>query len=372
MTRKRSPEHYLILLSLGLMAIGLFMAYDAGTFWAFHFKHDEFYYFKRQCVFALLGLLVLGFCSKIDYHLWVKEWRPLFFLSLLLLLSVWIPGLGRERRWIGLGPMNFQPSELAKVVLVFYLAHHCSQRGFSTRGFMRGLVPPMVLMSLLCGLILMQKDLGIPASMVIVTLGVLFDSGLKGRYFYPPLGLSSVAIPLFILSEDYRIQRIKEWFSGILGNIESLGYQVKQSLIGIGDGGIIGQGLGQGFQKLLYLPEPHTDFVFSIIGEEGGLLASAAIVLAFALLLLLGTAIALNAPDAQGRFLALGLIYFIAINALINLAVVTSIAPPKGLPLPFISYGGSNLLMAMASVGILLNISSVGIYPRVMQSYVKA
>jgi cell division protein FtsW len=323
--------------------------------------HDGFYYLKRQGLYALIGFAVMTIAMETDYQKWRKYAVPLLLSCLLLLVIVFVPGIGGTAkgasRWIRFPGFNFQPSELAKIALIIYMAYSLDKKQEKVKFFSTGFAPYMVLLSILLALLLKQHDLGAALTMGVVAIIMLFTAGTRPRYI---LGMGVLALPFIcylVLTESYRLRRIKAFLDPWKDPTDA-GFQIIQSWLAFGNGGIIGQGLGEGKQKLFYLPEAHTDFIMSVVGEELGLIGVLVIAAMFFLLVQRSIRVALQAEDNFGRFLAFGIATLLGIEAFVNIGVVTGLLPTKGLALPFISYGGSSLIITLFAVGILLNVSS--------------
>ncbi|MGL4108174.1 stage V sporulation protein E [Clostridium sp. LP20] len=343
-----------------LLAIGIVMVYSASSYYAmFHDGNDSTAYLKKQLAASVLGMIAMFFFMSFDYHKIKKYTVPLMVVTIPLLLVVRLfTPINGAQRWIPLGPFGtFQPSELAKYVIVFFLAMSISAKGDGIKNFRTGIVPYIGVSGFYAGLVLMQKNLSIAALIMIVTFIVLFSAGgrLKHLFLYVAPVLVSAAL-VFALGEDYRRARMLN-FINPWKDAAGDGYQLIQSFYALGAGGITGLGLGQSRQKTLYMPEPHNDFIFSIIGEELGLIGCAVIIALFLILIWRGVKVSMEARDTYGTLLALGITSVIAVQAIINIAVVTGSMPVTGVPLPFISYGGTSLAITMAAMGILLNIS---------------
>jgi cell division protein FtsW len=358
---RREFDQTILILAVALTCFGVLMVYSSSSIMAAKKYHDSFYFLKRQGVFAALGLFTLAITMRIDYHWWRKFSLPLLFLSTLLMLAVFVPGIGHQAggasRWIRLPGLSFQPSEVAKLVLIFYLAHSVTKKEDRLREFKYGYVPYMVVLLVLLSLLIAQRDLGGCATMVIVTGTMLLVAGSRLRY----LMFSAVtALPLlvfFIMHEDYRRKRILA-FLDPWQDPQNTGFQIIQSWIGFGVGGIKGQGLGEGMQKLFFLPEAHTDFIFSVVGEELGFVAVVIVITMFFGIVLLGFRVAVHSDDGFGRLTAFGISMLFGLQAFANMAVVMGMVPNKGLALPLVSYGGTSLLCNLFALGVLLNISS--------------
>ncbi|MGB9715284.1 MAG: putative lipid II flippase FtsW [Thermodesulfovibrionales bacterium] len=318
----------------------------------------EFYYFKRHLFTILIGFGFMYIAFRISPYYLKKIAVPLLIVSFILLMLVFLPGIGVSaggaRRWIRLWPSTFQPSEFVKLSMVIFLAKYLSASEYRTDNFI-SFLKPIIIMAIFQAVIIKQPDFGAAMSLAFLTFSMLFLSGTRIRYIF---SLSLLALPVLykLLMEPYRLRRIMSFLDPWKDSQDS-GFQLVQSFIAFGSGGISGVGIGGSRQKLSYLPESHTDFIFSIIGEEFGFIGVSVVIILFLLILIRGISIANRAKDMFVYYLAIGLSLMISLQALINFAVATGMVPTKGLPLPFISYGGSSLLVNMAAIGILLNIS---------------
>ncbi len=360
MPRKLAPDGWLFGAAIVLLSIGVVMVYSASAIVAADRFNDPYFFLKKQLFWALLGAGCLWLMLRLDYRR-LEGWvLPLLIAAGALLVLVLIPPIGQAingtRRWIRLGPVSFQPAELAKLALVVYLAAFLAKKREGLGDFRRGLLPPLAVAGALAALVLAQPDLGTCLTLLALTFGLLYLAGVRPAH----LGLVlAPAVPLLALAiwvAPYRLRRITA-FVDPWADPRGSGFQIIQSWLAFGNGGILGEGIGGSKQKLFYLPESHTDFIFAIIGEELGFVGAAAIVGLFVVLVWRGLRIGLRAPDPFGAYLALGITVLIATQTLVNLGVVTGLLPTKGLPLPFISFGGSALLVTMLSTGVLLNIS---------------
>jgi len=360
MPRKVTPDGWLFVVTLMLLSTGVVMIYSASAIVAADRFRDPYFFLKKQVFWSALGSGALWLALRTDYRRLEKFVLPLLGLAVLLLVLVLIPGLGvsvnGSRRWLRFGPLSFQPAELAKLALVVYLAAFFARKRDELGEFWRGVVPPLAVGGVLAGLVLAQPDLGSCLTLLVLTLGLLFLAGARTRWLavlvVPTLPLAALAVWM----APYRMRRVFA-FLDPWQDPRGGGFQIIQSWLALGNGGVLGQGIGASRQKLFYLPESHTDFIFAILGEELGFVGAVAIVALFAVLVWRGLRVGLRAPDAFGAYLALGITVLIATQTLLNLGVVTGLLPTKGLPLPFISFGGSALLMTMLATGMLLNIS---------------
>ena len=343
-----------MLVTLGLVAFGLVMVYSATSASAALANGDPAYYLKRQAVYAFLGLVAMAVCARLDFHKLRALAPALMVSSIVLLLAVLVLGQAANgaRRWISFGPAQFQPSELAKLALAVWAASYLSRKRAPRT--LKELWRPIGLTTVVfCGLILVEPDLGTAIAIVVMLSAILLVSGIPSRTLGAGLGM------LAVWFEPYRRARLFS-FLNPWHDAQGAGFQTVQAMIGLGSGGIFGVGLGQSVQKANYLPEAHTDMIFAIIGEELGLVGATFVIAAYCAFAYAGLRIALQCKDPFGKRLAAGLTALVCGQAAINLAAVMGLAPLTGIPLPFVSYGGSSLVVALASVGILLNIAANG------------
>jgi len=357
----KTYDKVLLFIMLAMLAFGALMIYSSTsviTPLLAKKKITEFYYFKRHMFTMVLGTFAMLIAYRLKPSLLKKMSVPLLVFSFFLLLLVFVPNIGvtagGARRWIRLWPTTFQPSELVKLAMVIFLAKYMSAADYSPESF-RSFAKPLMVMAVFQVVFLKQPDFGATMSLGLLTFGLLFISGMKLRYLGSVLVL---AIPVIIklVMEPYRLRRITS-FIDPWKDPQGSGFQLIQSFISIGSGGLTGLGLGESKQKLAFLPASHTDFIFCLVGEELGLIGAALVIALFLMLFLRGIAVANRSGDSFNYYLAYGLTMMISVQALINFAVVTGMVPTKGLPLPFMSYGGSALLVNMAVVGLLLRIS---------------
>lgn len=353
-------QRVLVFVTLGLVAFGLVMVYSATSASAALGDGDPMSYLKRQAVYALLGVVLLTLAARFDYHRLRYLAPPLLLVALGLCAAVLVlgPEINGARRWFLVGPASFQPSELAKLSLCLFAAMYLARR--RPPATLGELARPLgVLTALFCALILLEPDLGTTISLCGMMLAILVVAGVRVRLL-AAASLLAVGVGLLaIWVEPYRRARIFS-FLDPWSDAQGSGFQIVQATIGIGSGRFTGAGLGEGVGKVSYLPEAHTDMIFAVIGEELGLVGSAAVILAFALLALAGFRIALRCRDPFGKLLAAGITALVTGQAAINLAAVLGIAPLTGIPLPFVSYGGSSLVVLLTGVGVLLNIAVDG------------
>ncbi len=362
-SRFLTGERALIIAVGALVIFGILMVYSASSVIASGRFGDSFYFAKRQAAWIVLGTVAAAVLSRTDYRIWLRGILPIILATLALLVVVLIPGIGSavngSRRWLKAGPFSFQPSEAAKVATVLYLARYLSKKSDRIEDFVHGLLPCLLVPGVVVVLILVEPDFGTAATLALVVGLLLFVGGASLRQ----LGLlSALAVPFlifFVMAAPYRRERFLVFLNPWRDPSDS-GFQIIQSFVALGAGGLRGVGLGEGKQKLFFLPEPHTDFIFSVIGEELGLIGTGFLLILFGFVLMRGASIALWAHDANGRILAAGLTLLLAVSAFLNMGVTTGLLPTKGLSLPFISYGGSGLLMNFSAIGLLLSVLRFG------------
>ncbi len=357
----KSYDKVLLLIMLLLLAFGSLMIYSStSVITPLLAKRNitEFYYFKRHILTMVLGSIVLLFTYSLKPSVLKRFSLPLLVFSFVLLCCVFLPHIGvtagGARRWIRLWPTTFQPSELVKLAMVIFLARYMSSPGYSTESF-GSFLKPILIMAVFQLVFLKQPDFGSTMSLAFLTFAMLFISGMRLRYIASVLVLALPVVYKLVM-EPYRLRRITSFLDPWKDPLGS-GFQLVQSFISLGSGGISGLGLGESKQKLSFLPASHTDFIFCLVGEELGLVGASVLIALFIFLFIKGISIASRSNDKFVCYLAYGLTLMISLQALINFAVVTGLVPTKGLPLPFLSYGGSALLVNMAAVGILLKIS---------------
>lgn len=360
MSKKRGSSDFILMLVVFiLLCIGLVMVFSASSVADLAYQHDAYYTFKRQLAWAGIGLLAMIFMMNYDYHKLKKFAGPLLIISFILLVVVlFMPAKHNANRWIGIGDtsLGVQPSEIAKIAIILYMASSLSGKKEKVKSFLYGVIPYVLTGGLMFGLILMEPNLSVAGTVLIVVFLLLIVAGAKKSHLTLLGLLGSAAAVVFTVSEEYRYRRLTAFLDPWKDPLDT-GYQAVQSLLALGSGGLTGAGLGKSHQKFFYIPEPQNDFIFSIIGEELGFIGSAVIILLFMILSWRGIKIALNAKDSFGSLLAAGITSLLAVQTIINIAVATSSMPITGIPLPFISSGGSSLTFTMMSVGILLNIS---------------
>ena len=361
MSKARSaPDVYILLATLGLLGLGVVMVYSASAVMAFREYGDSFYYLKRQLIFAGLGLVAMYFAMNVDYWVWKKYAKIGLIVCFALLVVVLIPGIGvvrgGARSWLGIGSFGIQPSEFMKLAMVVFLSKLLSEHQERLAKFTTGLLPPLAIVGLAFGFIMLQPDLGSGAVLVGASLIVIYSAGARISHLAGLAAVGAAGFVGLIAAAPYRMQRITGYldpWSDPLGS----GYQIIQSLFAIGPGGLVGLGLGASRQKHSYLPEPQTDFIFSIVAEELGFLGGALLLSLFLLLVWRGMRAAITAPDTFGSLLAVGIVGIIGVQVFINIGVVIGLLPVTGITLPLISAGGSSLTLLLTAIGVLLNVS---------------
>jgi len=358
-----AADGLLLAVVLLLTGVGAVMVYSASAVTAAARYKDSFHFLWRQLLAAGIGLGLLAVSIRLGYRRTEALAYPFLGASFVSLVVVLLPFVGRvaggARRWINIGPLSLQPAEAAKLALVLYLAHSLAKKREKVRTFSIGFLPHLLVAGALMALCLAEKDLGTCVVVGLVLFVMLFAAGAKVSYL---LGAFFLSLPLAwkaIAGTPYRLERILAWLDPF-AHRRGAGYQMWESMVGIGNGGWLGQGLGEGRSKLFYLPEAHTDFIGAVIAEETGLLGLAFLILLYATFVWRGLRAAYNAADAFGCYLALGVTTLVGVQALVNLGVVTVLLPTKGLTLPFVSYGGSSLMTLLAASGLLLSVSASG------------
>ncbi len=346
---------------LFLVGIGIVMVYSASSALAIKKFGSDYFFLKKQALFAFAGVVVLVVSRHFPYRYYRILAYPLLGLSLVLLAVIQFTNLGLSVggsiRWLRLGSFSFQPSELARIALVIYLAYSMEKKREKIKNFSIGFIPHVMVLGVFVVLIFMQPDFGSVVILGALTWIMLFIGGVRFSQLFASLLVILPVGYLFLVNAEYRVKRIL----GFLNPWEypaDEGYQMVHSLMAFGTGGLWGTGIGKGYQKLFYLPEPHTDFIFSVIGEELGLLGVLIIIGLYAWIVMRGIAIARKAQDLFGAYLAVGLTVAMGLQIVVNMGVALGLLPTKGLTLPLLSYGGTSLLINMASIGILMNISA--------------
>ncbi len=360
MARKLKSDKVLFLATLMLVCVSVVMVYSASAVLAMgRFQQPPWFFLLKQVIWAVLGIGLLAAAMRVDYRLLR---RPLVIraglaISVAALIVVFFgPAINGTRRWFSIGGVGIQPSEFAKVAVIVFTAAVLERRMEKMDRVAHALAPVVLVTGLVCGLIVLEPDFGTAFTLLMIVGTMVFAAGLPYRYL---AALSLFLVPLLfavLVSAPYRVQRLLA-FLDPWADPQGAGYQVIQSQIAVGTGGLLGQGLMAGVQKLFYLPHPHTDFIYAVIAEETGLLGALVVLLCFGVILWRGLDIAASAPDRFGAFLAVGITMMVTFQAFFNISVVLGLLPTKGIPLPFVSSGGSSLLINLLAMGILLNVS---------------
>lgn len=359
MTQKLQIDRWLFSATIGLALFGVVMVYSASAVIAQQENHSQFFYLTKQAVWTSIGLVTMFVAMNFDYERLNRRWivYGLLLVTVLLLLAVFgFRPINGARRWIRFSSFSLQPSEIAKLTLAIFLARFLERRAGDEASFFRTFIPAMLVIGLLAGLVIKEPDLGTALMLGISGVVVCFAAGVRPRHVFYASVPALLYVGKMLIFTPFRMRRLAS-FIDPWADAQGTGYQTVQSLIAVGSGGLHGLGFAQGRQKLLFLPFAHSDFIFAVVGEELGLVGAAIVVLVFAIFLWRGIRAALRAPDRFGMLLGLGIVVGIVAQALLNISVVLAIVPNKGIPLPFISYGGSSIVPTLAGVGILLNIS---------------
>lgn len=362
---KKGYDHVIIYTVLALVVIGWIMIYSSSAVMADIQYHDSFRFLKKQLLFSLIGLIGLVGAMKLDYRR-LRPWTyPILGLSILLLIVVLISGLGLShqvgvaRRWLTTPWFTFQPSELGKVALVIFIAYSLAKKGERIKEFRLGFLPVIAVSGVMLFLVILEPDMGTAIFMGLLTMILLFIGGTRLVYLLTIPVIAAPVLYVFITRFHYGYRRLLA-FLNPWEDMQGMGFQIIQSFVALGSGGPWGVGLGDGKQKLFFLPAAHTDFILAIVGEEMGFIGIMVLILLFALLIWRGVRIALRTEDTFGAHLAMGLTAMIALQVIINMGVVLGLLPTKGLTLPFISYGGTSVVVNLVAIGILLNVSAKG------------
>jgi cell division protein FtsW len=357
--RKLKSDRVLFTTTLLLVCLSVVMVYSASAVMAFERFDQSYLFLTKQAMWGVLGLAVLAIAMRIDYRTYRNDafvWGALALVGLLLIAVFFSPPVNGTRRWFNLGGLGIQPSELAKVIAVFFTALMLERRMHRIDEVQYSLLPIAIVVGVMFGLIVLEPDYGTAISLLLIIGLMVFAAGLSYRYM---IGTALVTLPVLyvvLISAPYRRRRLLAFldpWADPLGD----GFQVIQSMIAVGTGHVFGKGVMGGVQKLFYLPEPHTDFIYAVISEELGLIGATAVLICFCVIAWRGARIAMRAEDTFGSYVALGLTAMIAIQALVNISVVLGLLPTKGIPLPLVSAGGSSLLINLLGMGVLLNIS---------------
>ena len=362
--KKSASIHYdlgLLLPVIFLVGIGIVMIYSSSSVIAMKKFGSDYYFIKKQATFAFSGICLLFLFRHLPYRLFLRFAYPFICLACIFLVMTHIPALGLTAggatRWLRLGSFSFQPAEFARFAMILYLAYSLSKKQDNIHDPLIGFLPHVIILALLALLILSQPDFGSAAILAMLTWIMMFIGGVRLKHLVLPLLPLLPLVGMFMISAEYRLRRILTFMNPWDYPSEE-GYQIIHSLMAFGTGGIFGTGLGKGYQKLFYLPEPHTDFIFAVIGEELGLIGVLLILALYMVILWRGIDIAKNSSDTFGCFMAIGITTAMGLQVCINMGVTLGLLPTKGLTLPFLSYGGTSLLLNMASIGILMNIGA--------------
>jgi len=359
MARKLKSDRVLFIATILLVGLSIVMVYSASALVALERYQRPYFFLIKQGMWAALGMAVVGVVMRVDYRHYREPafiWSCLGVVGLGLVAVLFSPPVNNARRWFGVGSLGVQPSELAKLSAIFFIAALLERRMHRINDIGYALAPIGVVVCCLVGLILLEPDFGTSMSLALIAAVMVFAAGLNYRYIVGAVLVALPTIAIVAMSAPYRRRRLFAFLNpweDPLGD----GFQVIQSLIAVGTGGVWGKGLMNGVQKLFYLPEPHTDFIYSVIAEELGFVGATAVVLCFCVITWRGLRVSLRAADTFGAMLALGLTVMIAVQAFVNISVVLGLMPTKGIPLPFVSSGGSSLLINLLGMGILLNVS---------------
>ncbi len=352
----------LVIIAGLLISIGIIFIYSASGVSAFEDKGDSAYFLKRHVTFLVMGSFLTFLTMQSDYRLLRSIAKPLLLTTIFLLILVLIPGIGKAtfgaRRWFNFGFFSFQPSELAKLTVIIYAADFLARKRHKLHSFVHGFLPLIMVTGFICLLVIKQPDLGTTVLLMTSVLLMMYLAGVKYLHLCSMIVAALPVVYILIVKVPYRWARIQA-FLDPWKDSQGIGFQLTQSQIALGSGGLLGVGLGQSAQKLFYLPAAHTDFIFSIIGEETGLLGTLAVILLLIAFIWQGARIVKRTADPFGHFLAAGIVIMMGLQSAVNVGVSIGALPTKGLPLPFISYGGSALIFTMLAVGLLLNISRV-------------
>jgi cell division protein FtsW len=357
--KRVSADRWLFALTLLMVSAGLVMVFSASAIVAKEKFGSETAFLVRQALYAVIGLIAMFALMNVDYR---KLNRPALVFTALGITSLFLAAVflldrsHNTHRWIKLGILSFQPSELAKPAIILFMAHFLEKRLRSITDLRHTILPAIAPTAAFCILIVLQPDLGTAMTCAFITAAILYISGMEGKYYWYALAISAVPMYFLLFRTAWRARRLVA-FIDPYADPQGAGFHIIQSLIAVGTGGPLGQGLMEGKQKLFYLPEPQTDFIFAVLAEELGLIGSVLLVAAFAFFCFRGLRAAWNTRDNFARILAVGITAMIGIQAFFNISVVLGLLPTKGIPLPFISYGGSSLIVTLACVGVLLNIT---------------
>ena len=351
----------ILFLSVIILSIfGIIIIYSASSIWSNYKFHDSFHYLKQQLLFFIIGIILMYYISKIDYKLYYKYSNKILLVCIILLILVLIPGIGKirngSRSWFGIASFGIQPSEFAKIGLIIFTSKYLENSNRYLKDYKKGVFPILFVLLIFFGLIMLQPDLGTSLVLAVSIISLLFIAGVDMKFFFIMGIIGLIGVVILIIIAPYRMDRITSFINPWKDPLGT-GFQIIQSLYAVGPGGLLGNGFLNSIQKHFYLPEPQTDFIFSIISEEFGVLGVFIVVSLFSIILYRSIKISLNTKDLFSKYLSFGMIFQIIFQTLMNLMVVIGMIPVTGVTLPFLSYGGSSLLVSMASIGIILNIS---------------
>lgn len=358
--KNKNIDLILLISVIAISIFGIIMIYSSSNIWAEYKFNDAFKYLKMQGLFLIVGIVLMIIISKIPYKYYLDKANIILVICFVLLILVLIPGIGKirngSRSWFGVGGLGIQPSEFMKLALIIFISKYLHKNERNNISIKKDILPILFITLLTFGLIMLQPDFGTGVIIVMSIIGILFISGLKMKFFIIAGLVGVVGAVVLILIAPYRFERILSFINPWVDPLGT-GFQAIQSLFAIGPGGLLGLGLGNSIQKHFYLPEPQTDFIFAIISEEFGFLGVLIVSALFLTIIYRGMKISLTAKDLFSKYLSFGITFSLAFQALLNLMVVVSLIPITGVTLPFLSYGGSSLLITLCSMGILLNIS---------------
>ena len=354
-------DYILLIVAFALVGIGIVMVYSTSAILAGDRFQDPYYFLKRQALYAGIGFVLMIFMMFFPYKILERFAYPILILSILFLIAVLIPGVGHRAggsmRWLKIHSFSFQPSEFAKLGLIVFLAYFLTKKEEKIRSFSFGFLPTVFLSGIVIALVVMEPDFGAALFLTLIVFLLLFASGARLIYVFGAFLLATPVAYYFLMNAEYRYKRLLSFIRPWEGPTGT-SFQIFQSFLSLGSGGLFGLGLGEGRQKLFFLPAPHTDFIFSIIGEELGLVGAMIVILLFFILTFRGIQIGLSVEDRFGAYLTFGITLLISLQAIINMGVVLGLLPTKGLTLPLVSYGGTSLVANLAGVGILLHLSA--------------
>ena len=349
----------ILLISVIILSLfGLLMIYSSSSIWATYKYNDPYKYLKSQAIFLILGYFIIFITSKVDYHLYKKYSNHILIISIILLILVLIPGIGTirngSRSWFGIGSFGIQPSEFAKLGLIIFTSKYLTRN--KIKDIKSSVLPILLIVLLIFGLIMLQPDFGTGVIIVITIVALLFVSGVNMSFFIKIGLLGLIGVVILVIIAPYRLERITSFLNPWKDPLGS-GFQIIQSMYAIGPGGLLGMGLGNSIQKPFYLPEPQTDFICSIMSEELGFAGILIVTTLFITIIYRSITISIKQEDNFAKYLSFGITFSLAFQTLLNLMVVVGLIPVTGVTLPFLSYGGSSLLISLVSIGIVLNIS---------------